>query len=115
MAAPSISNYGPKGESHFLNAAAATVTMDLPAPPSGVRHVINSIWLFALGTLTVFNVEVQKSDGTVIGRAGGQIGALSLHIPVLGDLRCVAGDATKIVLTATGATQVSITANVSKE
>lgn len=119
MAAPSVSVYGPDGEQHFLNAAAATVTMDLPAPSADVQHVIDKIGLFMLGTVTVFTVEIQNAAAAVLARFGGQIGGATNGqlptAPIEGPWRGQKGDATKIVLTATGATQVSLSVSARKK
>lgn len=103
---------------HTVVAAAASLSLDLVAPPSaGLAWVIDSIWVYALGTVTAFDVNVTTNAGLTIGRIGGQVGgatngSLPLHVPILGPICCSKGDATKIAVTATGASNMQVTANV---
>lgn len=71
-----------------------------------------------MGTVTVFTLQVTKNDGTtVIQKIGGQVGGAatgplgpynwSFTLPI----NCVPNDNAKIILTATGATSVTINVN----
>ena len=117
MAAPDRSFYAGAHETHTIGVSAAAVTLDLPAPGTGMAHVIDSIWLYALGAMTVFNVNVQTAAAATIATAGGQVaaGEKNIHIPVNGPVVCSENDATKITLTATGATFVQLTVNCRKK
>lgn len=96
------------------NAAAATITVTLPAPGAQRAWIIDSILSYALGTLTALDVEVLKNDGTTkIARVGGQVSATDLPATgaILGPIVTASNDAPKIVFTATGATQVELSIN----
>ena len=116
MAAPQISHYSPEGETHTRAEAAGTVTLDLPSPGAGQRHKIESIWLYALGTITAFYIEVQLAAGTAFAKVGGQVNAAALpfHLPIGGPVICASENATKIVVVVTGATSVQVTVNLKK-
>jgi hypothetical protein len=96
------------------NAAAATITITLPAPGAQRVWIIDSILTFALGTLTVIDVEVFKNDGTTkIARIGGQVNAADVNVSggIPGPIVTASNDAPKVVWTATGATAVELTVN----
>lgn len=118
MAAPQISHYSPEGETHTYAVAAATGTIDLPTPGAGQRHVIENIWIYCLGTITAFHVEVQLAAGTAFCKFGGQVGGATNGIlpngPLLGPIICAPADATKVLLVATGASSIQITVNLRK-
>ena len=95
-------------------AAATTITVTLPAPGAGLAWLIRTIWLKMVGTVTAFDVQVQDSASTVLAVAGGQVGgatngSLPAHVPLVGPCCTKANDAPKVILTATGATQVNVT------
>lgn len=77
--------------------------------------VIDSILPYALGTTTVYNIEVQTNAGTTISRAHGQVGAATNTNPIVGPIVCTKGDQTKVINTATGATLVALTINAHAE
>jgi len=96
------------------NAAAATITLTLPTPSAGTGWIIDSVWIYALGALTVHDLEILKNDGTTkIARSGGQVtaAALPIHVAITGPIATKSGDAPKVVYTATGATAVQCTVN----
>lgn len=117
MAAPDRSNYTSKRQSHTRGAAAASIDLDLPAAPAGTRHVIDSIWVYAIGTITAFDIQVLNAAAQIIGRCGGQVNAaaLPLHTPVMGPIVCDEADATQLLVTATGATRTDVTVNLHLE
>lgn len=99
-------------------AAAATVTLTLIGAKPGTMQRISNISYYALGTVTAFSIQVFKNDGsTNVAQIGGQVGGAAtgplgpynynFEIPI----NCAANDNAKIVLTATGATAVGLSAN----
>lgn len=82
----------------------------------GKIHRITDIMVSAAGTLTAFNVQITKNDGTtVITQIGGQVssgayfGPFDFNTPV----NCAVNDNPKIIFTCTGATggTIAISAN----
>jgi len=96
-------------------AAAATVTVTLLTPPTGMVHKIFWIACFA-SAATAADVHVTKSDATSIARLGGAgIGILSgpLRFADSDDARLgltgYSADATLVVLTTTAGTNTECT------
>lgn len=118
MAAPDRSLYKGNKETHNINqTAAASLVMDLPATTGGLCHIIDSVWLYALGTITAFDLLIENAAGADICRIGGQVnaGALSFHQPVTGPVVCFPDNATKITFTATGATSIALGVHCHRE
>ena len=92
------------------NAAAATLTITLPSPGAQRAWIIDSILLYTLTAVTVWDVEVLKNDGTTKIARVGQTGA-TLYPNILGPIQTATNDAAKIVFTTTGATAVELTVN----
>jgi hypothetical protein len=92
----------------------ASVT-NLPTPGAGKTVVIDSITVHALGTVTVFKVEVLDSGSNDLAVIGGQIGgatngSLPLSQSIVGPFVCLVNDKPSVLVTSTGAS--STTCNV---
>lgn len=102
----------------YVSGGSTSATATLVGGGTGKIQRIGAIFIWTVGTVTAFNINVYRNDGTtstaaiggqVGGAATGPLGPYVWAFPV--PINCYPGENAKVKVTATGASSTELTVN----